>query len=153
MAVAMNSIEPSRFHLNVQNDEELKTVNSIIHDCWFHLSELTYNQDGGIVTLPFQKPTFQRKSLSWSVLFLKGWAVPIIEWVATIKSVVQCTVEDQARIDKYDIASIRYNPRQNIISICSGFPLTISLVVHHLDIEIAESDKMFGNEKTISLLS
>lgn len=97
--------------INKYNIDFLPQLNSELHDQWFSLDDIVYDES---------KNEFQ--------LFY-GPNQKLVNKCLKVEGVINCKIIDTEKIDTYDINYLSIDLKQDVISIIGCIPITISLKV------------------------
>lgn len=88
-------------------------LNRLLHDLWFDLERVRYDKQQQIVRIDVGVSKKQ----------------PVGELQLTINGVLDLAVEDDAKINVYDISQVEI--RENVLIVESGFPLRLLMRLDH----------------------
>lgn len=113
-----------------QNANELRSIIDVIHDRWFDLDSLHFDEARGQVSLEIlEEADYLRAAKGAHV------APSLKLRVARAKSV---KVEDTEHIGYYDLNRIEFDRDAGVVKLLTGAPLTLEISVSALDVSVEE---------------
>lgn len=133
---------------NSENIEELGNIIDIIHDCFFNLDEIHFDQTNQVLRIPFNKDVYEERELL-SGIILKKVKIPVKKYFLEIHNVKDYLINDSEQVGDYDFETILYNPEFNTLTIQTNIPLTFKIVVKSLKLVISKGSNII-EEKVIN---
>lgn len=90
-------------------------INDLIHDRWFDVEEVTFDEGTGYVRVPF-KP----------------------DWVLEVSDVESCQIEEPEGVGSYDFNELIYSEGSGTLLVSTGVPLVFQMRVSALDVSLSE---------------
>lgn len=110
-----------------QEYQALESVNRLVHDFWFDLQELKFENEIGRITIPLcdteMESLFKKKTRHRHL---------IVDQVSSVNH------EDSQGIGKYDITELRYDADDRILKIVTGIPMVFTVSVDELSLKVYE---------------
>jgi len=135
--------------LKFSDPSNLPKLVDIIHDCWFEMEDVSFDEKSSILIIKFGKENLEKKEVVSKILFLKKNRVPTFECYMKIHHVNSYEIIDQEKVGKYDFNEVKYDPSFGKIVMTTGIPLGFEVTVDKFEVSIEETDKMI--EERISL--
>lgn len=115
-------------------DEMLELVD-YLHDNWFDLAEIDFDQDLDIVTVPFEREFYEdRRVISSGIL--KTVEAPVYQCALRVRDVSVVEIEDSGEVGRYNFVDLEFDPTLGKLKIQTGIPLDFVLVIRSIDIAI-----------------
>lgn len=114
--------------LHVQDAERIGDLVEVLHDQWFSVEGIVFNQANSILRVPFF-PTVQ----SSGFMSRASSAPEPSQWLE-IRHVQRYTLEDTEKVGLYDLNEIQYDPIRQSISLTTGIPLTFVITVSRFEV-------------------
>ena len=134
-------------NLYAQNNKQLSNVIDFIHDCWFSLSEVNFDEKASLIRISFEKEMSDSPQKVKKIFFMKRMEIAVVECVLNICDVEKYDVEDTEKIDKYDFNEIHYDKQKGVLSISTGIPLRFNIDVKRLDISVNVTSNVLYTRK------
>lgn len=115
------------------NSFDRKLIANIIHDRFFYLDELIFNEKEKSLVIPYYSDSHDFYFSDSHALTLEGRIV--------INNVKEVKIVDKEKIGRYDFNYIEYVKAKNKLIIWTGFPLQFELIIDKLDITISICEK------------
>jgi hypothetical protein len=112
---------------------QLVDVNQFIHDHWFDLDDVSFDQDTAVVTIHYIRPMPERGP---------GRDRVGLESFLRIHHVRHWHVEDLQRVGMYDFNEVVYDPVAKTVRITTGIPLSLLAEVNELEVSVEVTDKV-----------
>jgi hypothetical protein len=116
-----------------QSLAQLIDVNQFIHDHWFDLDDVSFDQDTAVVTIRYIRPMPERGP--------GGDRVGLASFLR-IHHVRHWHVEDRQRVGMYDFNEAVYDPVAKTVRITTGIPLLLLAEVNELEVSVEVTDKV-----------
>lgn len=130
-----------------RQDESIK-IFDIIHDCWFDLNDITYNQDPSELIIKFEKEIVEKCiSDSRKKCFLKMHKNPIVECFLEFHDVINYELMDDEKIGRYDFNTLEFDDEKKVIRVLTGVPLDFLIEVNNFKITVEITDKVVRHKK------
>jgi hypothetical protein len=131
-------VEASR--LSFDSPESLVALNDLVHDGWFRLSAIEYDDERHVLSIPVERESAEESRVQRVAPLVDEIVTPIREAELSIGEVKGFEFEDQADIDRYDINEVAYFSDAKEVLITSSFPVTVRIKVERLRLEIKSGD-------------
>ena len=130
--------------LEVLNADEIMQLNAAIHDCWFDIEKVSFKND----TLKFFFTRYLEieKDVKKKFLFFKKYELLGVECILQIHEVKAYEIIDTEKVQYYDFNELFFDSVDNIISICTGVPITIKINVFSLKISLINTDNIIDKK-------
>lgn len=138
--------------VRITKGSDLSRINQVIHDHWFDLDDVTFNEASSTLELRFTRPPAEAEAQAsvWSLL--RRVEVPYVESFLRIHHVRRWALEDTERIGSYDFNELRFDEGKQRIQITTGVPLNLSADVERLEVSVLVTDKVVKTEKRLAFL-
>lgn len=110
----------------VSRPAQIPDLLNLIHDHWFDVERIQHDPAKRTVLIGFQK-TRPRLGIQMRDDFL-----------VTVGSVSKVTIEDEEKVQFYDLDQIRYSPNKGELTLTGGIPITITIMVGDLHLEVEQ---------------
>lgn len=139
--------------VRITKGSDLSRINEVIHDYWFDLDDVTFDEATSILEIRFPRPSVKNAvpSSGWSLL--RRVEVPYVESFLRIHHVQGWALEDTERIGSYDFNELRFDEGKQRIQITTGVPLKLSAHVERFEVSVLVTDKVVKTEKRLAFLA
>lgn len=139
--------------VRITDRAELNRINELIHDYWFDLEDVTFDEATSAVQIRFLRPRLgpAEKSSGWSLF--RRVDVDYVGSFLRIAQVRSWALEDTERIGSYDFNELRYDQAAHRIQIATGIPLGFHVDVEALDVSVLVTDTVVKTEKRLAFLA
>ncbi len=115
---------------------ELRPVVDAIHDCWFDVEAVRFNEPEHTVEVPVRRETplstpLLRRFVNW----LQGRHRKELVGLLRLRKVNSCLVTDDQGVGSYDINTIAFDEKKKVI-IWTGIPTKFELDADGLDVTV-----------------
>jgi hypothetical protein len=113
----------------------LWNLTDLIHDWWFWIDDVRYDNEGQILTIPFTCPQsgYEGERRKPRALF---------RWLLRIHHASGHEIVDTERIGQYDFNQIVYSDTDKTVRIETGIPLLLKAAVSQLDVTVEGTDAL-----------
>lgn len=118
----------------------IDSINGIIHDCTFRVSDVSFDTEYETVRVPFRP--VEGVVASW-FSFRKRKRHPDFALEICNAKLVEC--EDTQRIEAYDFNQLEYDSESGLLTIRTGIPMKFSVKVEGLRVKITTSNNRGRN--------
>jgi len=132
-------------------DETVKVIDAI-HDCWFDIDNINYNQNFAELTIKFYKEIYDKRSLRKLKFFLKKSQIPIVECFLRIHHVRDYELKDEEQVGRYDFNSLEYDNENKILRILTGIPLGLQISVDEFEISVEITDNIISQKESFTII-
>lgn len=123
--------------VTARSASELAPVNQFIHDEWFDVDEIVFDEGAGVVTIPFTRPAQEQQGHRIGrVGRLYQVEVDKCESYLRIYHVRHWSVEDSQLVGRYDFNEVKYDPESKIVRITTGVPIVLLAEVGELEVSV-----------------
>jgi hypothetical protein len=144
--------------LTVEDPSDLDQVTGEIHDWYFDVQDVVFDQPLRRVTIPFRRWDADRarpiSDASPSLLrrlwrFARGtqWEAPWQRWVLTVEEAVSCEVVDMAQVGSADFNEVRHDETAGLLEIEGNIPVTIKILVRRVNVSVEETREVIGTAR------
>lgn len=109
---------------------QLNMVNDRIHDRWFDVSGVKFDESRGVLRVPFDESRSPTKH---------GPGVRLATRCLEIGNVERYTLKESEGVGRYDFNVLRYAPESRTITVTTGIPLTFEVLVRSLDVRVRDA--------------
>lgn len=113
----------------VPNPRELDVITRQIHDLWFEISEVHFDDASGTLTIPFLARNQPRATAGFEDRWL------------CIRGVRSLRLEETEGVGRYDFNEFRFSPATGILQLATGIPLEFDVSVMGLEISLRSSEE------------
>ena len=128
---------------------QIDDVNNILHDCWFSISDISY--DNNILVIPFEYIKYSGDNVVKRFFIIKKQCLPVYQANLYIHHVVRYDISDKWQIDKYDFNVLFYDENVNSITITTGCSNEITIDICHFNIHVDITDKILRYKNCYSI--
>jgi len=126
---------------------DLDAILDMLHDQWFDLGGLKYNDKASELTLLFEVADYENADTVLSLYFIKLKSTPVCKVLLTICGVESYSVKDVENIGKYDLNEITYAADTKSMMITSTIPLYFTVNVSKFLIKIEFTNEILFRKK------
>ncbi len=137
----------------ITKPNELTHIIDLIHDCWFDIDEIVFDQQASVLSIQFERDLPEKIQTLWKILFLKKKTIPIAEYFLKIHHVQDYTIDDQNQIGKYDFNKLEYIENEQTIIIDTGVPIGIEIKVSSFEVSVEKSGKILKEREFLSIFN
>ncbi|HSL82622.1 MAG TPA: hypothetical protein VLF66_07580, partial [Thermoanaerobaculia bacterium] len=113
---------------------ELSRINELIHDHWFDLDDVTFDEATSTLEIRFSRPALEAGAPASGWALFRRVDVPYVASFLRIQHVRSWALEDTERIGSYDFNELRFDEGKLRIKITTGVPLSLSADVERLEV-------------------
>lgn len=121
--------------LSVRNPNDLDKLTSFVHDAWFDIDSILFDEEHSIVEIPFVREVFELNKILSGVVF-KKMRLPTFRHVLRINHVEEYRIEDTEKIGSYDMIDVEFDSTLRCVKIVTGVPLKFELMVRRLKVAL-----------------
>lgn len=126
--------------VRITQSKELHRINEVIHDYWFDLDELTFDQVTATLEIRFSRPPLESSARGfWRSLFSKGDAC-CANGRLRIHHVCSWSLEDPQEVGCYDFNELRFDESSRRVEVTTGVPLGLYAEVESLEVAVLVSE-------------
>lgn len=132
--------------VRVEEPRFLDLATWLIHDQWFDPEEIDFDDERGMLTIPFEFEDTSREEIvdrSWRGR-RKRAKVPRLRGVLTIGAVNDWELKDTERVGTYDFNELVYDEAQDQLQVVTNIPLELSVAVSRIDVTVEVTDEHLG---------
>lgn len=126
--------------------EDLRKVTWLLHDCFFELNRIQWDERRRLFELPFGRGGERKGSFG----FTKTTLPCRYDCTLAVSDVHALDVIDEARIGGYDLLEVRYDALESAVVVESCIPLKIVLTVRELEIRVQTHGEPHSGEGGLS---
>lgn len=123
------------YEKRVRDARELDGIINVVHDYWFDVDDVSFDESRRRLVIKFQRPTVASRDTPPRLL---ARSRPLSDWVLEIEEVDGCHLEESEGVGKYDFNEILYSGADRSLTITTGIPLAFRMDVESLDITVRE---------------
>lgn len=131
----------------ISESTQLRNICGIINGQWFNKDNIVFNEYEKYLLIKFKRGIYENKRVIKNRIVMKKIDVPLVLSELKINFVQSYTIKDKADIGIYDFDEIKYNEKEGIIIITSGFPLVITIKVYKLGVELKDVENIIETKK------
>lgn len=135
----------------VEDIRDLDSVTDLIHDRWFDLDSLTLDSSTSVLEIKFEKEHPEQKMTKRRFLIVKLASIPVTEALLRIHFVKSYHVTDDAKVGRYDFNRLSYRRELQELSVVTGIPLDLRIIVSQLRVEVIDTEKVMSFKSSMSL--
>lgn len=140
-----------RAALRATTEAALKKVTDLIHDHWFCVDDVVFDERRRVLSIKFQRASLEGEVVAKYLLLLRRRRFPVTEWYLRLGRVNGYRLEDSQAIQRYDFNEVKYDRERRIVTILTGIPMVFELTVEELDLTLEETDVTVGWETKLTL--
>ncbi len=144
--------------LRVTETADLDSVCGEIHDWFFDVDDVRFEEQRSEVVIPFRRWSTEEarvvetapRSLFQRLLKMGGrteWEAPWYRWVLRIGQATTYNLADAAQIGSADFYGIAFDAETRVVTVEGNIPVTISVGVRRLDVTVEETDEVIGRAR------
>lgn len=122
--------------------QDLDVVNDLIHDHWFNVDDVAFDEATRTLHIKFQRPPAERTDTGRHT---KG---PPTQWVLEIARVLSYKLEESEGIGRYDFNVLKYTAADAKLAITAGIPLVFEAIIDGIEILVRENETVPGEGKS-----
>jgi len=138
--------------VRVYEISELGRIREHIHDRYFELNRLSYNDKKKILRIPFESEQRTLLKPKWYHLFFARWRVPVFEYILEIEHVLSYIINDHSKIETYTFNEFRLNQSSNELTITACENLEIVINVIRMQALVIPTNKCLGTRTFYTML-
>jgi len=119
---------------HVRRSDELHKLDSVLHDAWFSLDEISLDEANGTATVPFAAP--RGRDIGRHT---RGAVDRDHQWVLTVSHVSEFEVQDPDHLIGHSYARIGWSASSGRLTINSNFPGEVDFHVSELDVRLVSA--------------
>ncbi len=131
---------------SIKRPDEIVKVVDAIHDCWFDIDRIHYDQNTSELIINFEKEISEKRILSGRKFFLKKSQVPIVECFLKIHHVRDYELKDEEEVGWYDFNTIEYDNENKVLRILTGIPLGFQININEFAITVEITGNIIRQE-------
>lgn len=141
-----------RAKIRVTKSSQLGRINAVIHDYWFDLDDVTFNEAKSTLQIRFVRPwpEAEAESPRWSLF--RRVNVPYVESFLRVHHVRSWILEDTQRIGSYDFNELRFDEAKKRIRVSTGVPLGLYADIERLEVSVVVTDNIVESKKRLRFL-
>jgi hypothetical protein len=127
--------------LEIADPSELDNADEYVHDCWFSISDVTFDRADGMLTVPYRRHNLVEDTER------KRWRRTRrvdVRWLLRVGFVRDYSIRDTERIDMYDFNQLRYDESRQVLTVETNIPLGFAIEVDRLRITIEATDEVLA---------
>ncbi len=139
--------------VSITKGSDLTRINEVIHDYWFDLDDVTFNEAVAILEIRFSRPSVEAHTPARGWSLLRRIEIPYVESFLRIHHVQRWALEDTQRIGSYDFNELRFDVTNHRIQVTTGVPLYLSANVERLEVSVLVTDNVVKTEKRLAFFT
>lgn len=105
------------------NADQLAAISDTVHDWWFDLDTVRFDESSGCVTIELMAEEDYRRAV-------KGEAVPSRSKIKlVVENAIALDIEDSERVGYYDLNRLEFDEHAGIVRLLTGIPLVVEIRV------------------------
>jgi hypothetical protein len=136
--------------VRIMKGSDLSRINEVIHDYWFDLDDVTFDEAASMLVIRFSRPLVKTDAPASGWSLLRRVEVPYVESFLRLHHVRGWALEDTERIGSYDFNELRFDEGKQRIQITTGVPLNLSADVERLEVSVLVTDNVVKTEKRLA---
>lgn len=126
-------------NFEIHSPEELEKLNGYIHDEYFELPEVVFNEESREVIIPFRRIFHEGKECKIrSGFFTNTYEKDVLRAEIKLYNVCEFEVKDNSKIETYSFNELSYDPSKKRIDFICCEDCRLSLSVTELNVEYRE---------------
>jgi hypothetical protein len=130
---------PQLTEMVATSQDGLKAINSVIHDVWFDIHAVRFDDGEASLSLRFDQVSSETPTTSRRFLLFREVKQVWREWVLRVEFVTGYRLEDTQGIAIYDINRIVYDPGSRTVQVLTNTPMVFQVAVESLRIVARET--------------
>lgn len=139
--------------VRITKGSDLSRINEVIHDYWFDLDDITFDDATSTLEIRFSRPSSKTDAAASGWSLLRRVEVPYVESFLRLHHVWRWALEDTQRIGSYDFNVLRFDEGKQRIEVTTGVPLDLSADVERLEVSVLVTDKVVKTEKRLAFFA
>ena len=127
--------------LRINDPDELDSVHDLIHDCYFDVDDIAFDPLTSVLSFRFRR--LPKRHPWWRDFLTTSKMSPTIECYLRIYDVESYSINDKERVGTYDFNVLHYESSRRCITVLTGTPIDIQIVVRNFGISVEETDNAF----------
>ncbi len=132
---------------NINKPTQLDLIHDIIHDCWFSVSDINFDESESKLSIKFEGKDIEKQIIKKIFVFKKVELVSYESYLI-INHVQNYSIKDTERVGKYDFNILKFEDNKNEITIETGVPIEIKAIVNQFEIDVCETKNIASNKTT-----
>lgn len=139
--------------IRITNRPELGRINEVIHDHWFDLDDVAFDEATSTLQIQFSRPRLEagKAASGWSLL--RRVEVPYVESFLRIHHVRNWTLNDTQQVGSYDFNELRFDEAKQRIRVATAIPLELYADIEAFEVSVAVTDKVVMTKKRLAFLA
>jgi hypothetical protein len=137
----------------IKDPGQIPVILDVIHDCWFDVDDLLFNPETSILSIKFRREIWDQRRLLKKIWLWKKVEIPIFECFLKFHHVKSYTVNDTERVGMYDFNELEYDPKSQRISITTGVPIDVEIMVENFEICVEVTDTITELKTSTSIFN
>lgn len=138
--------------IRVEAPQQLKLIDERIHDRWFWISDIDFDEAAGTVVIAFEDALPEARRLIRRLGPFKQFAIPIVEVHLKINNVVAWRAEDSEGVDKVDFNSLDFNAARKVLRVLTNIPSKCEAEISDLDVVLEPTGKGLSTRASWTLV-
>lgn len=122
----------------IKDPHQISVILDVIHDCWFDKDDILFDPKSSILSIKF-KPEGKDALHTCKLISIKKMDSSALQCYLRFHHVESYSVNDKERVGTYDFNTLKYDPALKCISVITGVPIDIKIIVKHFEISIEEA--------------
>lgn len=139
--------------IRVTDASQLDRVNEIVHDHWFSLEDIGFDETTSKLRIRFSRPQLHPDRKVTGRALLGKVDIPYVECFLRIEHVRSWHLEDTQHIGRYDFNVVSFDEAMQRVRVTTGVPLILHADVEALDVSVVVSDVVVKTEKRLGFLA
>lgn len=128
-------------HLSINNPKDLHAVHDLIHDCYFDVDEIAFDQSSAVLSFRFRRLVTKGK-FWWRDIISTSKMRPAIEGFLRIHHVTSYSVDDTKKLGTNSFDVLTYDPSAKCILVRGNVPMDIRVLVQQFEVSVEVTDNV-----------
>lgn len=143
----------SNSRTTIKDPDQIPAVLDVIHDCWFNIDDILFNPETSVLSIKFKREMTNRSRVIKKLWVLKKIEMPLVECFLKFHHVKSYTIKDTEQVGFYNFTDLEYEPETRLLSIITGVPINIEIVVENFEICVEVTDTITEMKTTTSIFN
>lgn len=133
--------------IRVSRADDLSFVNAVIHDQFFELDAVRFEEKAERLVIPFEFEDVERQEVlerNWRGR-AKRAQIPLRRAELSIQRAIQVELADAERVGVYDFDQLEYDEVERRLAITTNIPLEFAALVRAIDVSVSVFQEKVGS--------
>ena len=129
---------------SIKDPNQIPIICDLIHDAWFDVDNIEFDSNTCVLSIEFDRELKDESTVVEKNWMVEKLEVPLVQCFLNFFHVDSYKIDDTERVGYYDFTTLEYNSDQRCISIITGTPIGIEIIVRDFEVSVVETTKSKG---------